>query len=243
MDDPPANAKRRFMLKNTTELYGTKLAGLDGEIGHVKDFYFDDLIWVIRYLVVDTGSWLTGRLVLLSPHALGKLDEFEKTMHVKLHRKQIENSPSIELHKPVSRQYEIEYYKYYGWPAYWRGGAMWGFGGYPVIMAPSLEEREASLQTHQRDDKHLRSTRAVTDYTIHATDGEIGVVSGFEVDGKSWAIRQLEVETGHWYSGKEILIPPTEVERISYKDSKVFVKLTKASIQNTADHKVVNAHA
>lgn len=242
MDNPPDNTKG-FMLKNTKELYGTKLAASDGEIGHVKDFYFDDLIWVIRYLVVDTGSWLTGRLILLSPHALGRLDEYEKTLHVKLHKKQIENSPSIELHKPVSRQYEVDYYKYYGWPAYWNGGAMWGLGGYPVVMPPSKDEIEARLQTHQRDDKHLRSTQAVTGYTIHATDGEIGVVRGFKVDGKSWAIRHLEVETGHWYSGKEILISTTQVERISYEESRVFVRLTRESIQNTADHKVVSAGA
>src|SRR5450755_3341592 len=103
------------MLQNITEFYGHKLAALDGDIGHVKDFYFDDKSWVIRYLVADTGSWLTGRLVLLSPHAFGKLDPYEKIFHVKLRKAQIENSPSIETHRPVSRQYEVEYYRYYGW--------------------------------------------------------------------------------------------------------------------------------
>src|ERR1700685_1488469 len=115
------------MLHNTKELYGQKLAATDGEIGHVKDFYFDDKIWVIRYLVEDTGSWRTVRLVRISPHALGKLDPHDKTLHVKLPRKQIQDSPPIESHKPVSRQFEVEYYRYYGWPAYWDGGAMWGF--------------------------------------------------------------------------------------------------------------------
>ena len=104
------------MLLNIKQLYGDKLDALDGDIGHVKDFYFDDESWVIRYLVVDTGSWLTGRLVLLTPHAFGKVDQSEKTFHIKLHKKKIEDSPSIESHKPVSRQFEIEYYGYYGWP-------------------------------------------------------------------------------------------------------------------------------
>src|SRR5471032_2362823 len=116
------------MLQNTAELYGFKLTASDGEIGHVKDFYFDDKTWVIRYLVADTGSWLSGRLVLISPHAFGTLDENKKTLHVALRKKQIENSPSPESHKPVSRQYEIEYFRYYGWPTYWEGGAMWGMG-------------------------------------------------------------------------------------------------------------------
>ncbi len=127
------------MLQNIKQLYGDKLAAADGEIGHVKDFYFDDESWVIRYLVVDTGSWLTGRLVLLTPHAFGKLDQSEKMLHIKLRKKQIEDSPSIESHKPVSRQFEIEYYGYYGWPPYlgWRrdvghrpdSGCLAHFGG------------------------------------------------------------------------------------------------------------------
>lgn len=230
------------MLQNTKELYGNKLAALDGDIGHVKDFYFDDKIWVIRYLVVDTGSWLTGRLVLLSPHAFSKLDQHEKTLHVKLLKKQIENSPSIESHKPVSRQYEIEYYRYYGWPVYWNGGAMWGLGGYPMAMPPSKDQMDAHL-LHHRDDKHLQSTQAIADYHIQTSDGPIGHVSGLMVDDRSWAIHELVVETGHWYADKEILISTGKVERISYEDSTVFVNLTKADIQQTAENEVAKAGA
>ena len=229
------------MLQNIKELFGYKLAAADGDIGHVKDFYFDDKLWVIRYLVADTGSWLTGRLVLLSPHALGELDLVENTLQVKLHRKQIENSPSIESHRPVSRQYEEDYYRYYGWPAYWQGGGIWGMGGYPVIKPPPPE----NLHHHghnQRDDVHLRSIKAVTGYHIQATDGAIGAVSSCLVDDKSWAIRELVVETSHWYSGKEILISPSKIERISYKESKVFVNLTKADIQQrTEENKLAKA--
>lgn len=229
------------MLYKTKELQGHQLHAKDGEIGHVKDFYFDDRSWVIRYLIADTGSWLTGRLVLISPHAFGPFDREKKILSVHLTRQQIEHSPSIEQHKPVSRQYETDYYRYYGWPAYWEGSAMWGFGGYPVIMPPSKEEREAQQHHHHRDDKHLQSTQAVKGYEIQARDGAIGTVSGFMVDDKSWAIRELVVETGHWYAGKEILIPPAKIDRISYEESKVFVNLTKADIQRTGENKVVHA--
>jgi hypothetical protein len=228
------------MLQNIKELYGYKLAASDGDLGRVKDFYFDDKTWVIRYLVADTGSWLTGRLVLLSPHAFGELAPFGKTLHIKLRKKQIEDSPSIEMHKPVSRQYEIEYYQYYGWPAYWNGGAMWGMGGYPVILPPSKDEMAAHL-LHRPDDKHLRSSSAVTGYEIHAADGVIGQVTGFLADERSWEIRDVVVEAGHWYAGKEILIPTAKVERISYEHSSVFVNLTKADIQRTAEFDVAKA--
>ena len=226
------------MLQSIKQLYGNKLAALDGDIGHVKDFYFDDENWVVRYLVADTGSWLTGRLVLLTPHAFGKLDQDEKTLHIKLHKKKIQDSPSIETHKPVSRQYETDYYSYYGWPTYWDGSAMWGIGGYPIVLPPSKKEMEIQKKYHHRDDKHLRSMQAVTGYHIQSVDGEIGHVNSFLVDDKSWAIHELVVETGHWYSGKEILIPTSKVKRISYEESKVFVSLTKEDIQKTAENEI-----
>jgi uncharacterized protein YrrD len=224
------------MLQNTKKLYGNKLIASDGDIGHVKDFYFDDKTWVIRYLVVDTGSWLSGRLVLISPHAFGDWDHDQNSLFVNLTRAQIENSPSIELHKPVSRQYEVEYYQYYGWPAYWNGGAIWGLGGFPVVLPPSKDEMEAQLQHHHRDDKHLQSTKDITGYDIQAIDESIGQASGFMVDERSWAIRELVAETGHWYSGKEILISPSMVKQISYKESKIFVTLVKADLQQTEEN-------
>jgi len=230
------------MLQNLKGLYGTKLSAVDGVFGQVKDFYFDDKTWAIRYLVVDTGAWLTGRLVLLSPHAFAKWDRYEKTLHVKLHKKQIENSPSIESHKPFSRQYEEDYYRYYGWPAYWQGGLIWGTGGYPVIIPPP-QELAAHRAPQSRADLHLQSTQAVTGYQIQTVDGAIGHVSGLMVDDKSWAIRDLVVETGHWYSGKEILISPGKVNRISYEESTVFVNLTKADIQGTAENELAKAGA
>lgn len=225
------------MLQNIKDLYGCKLAALDGDIGHVKDFYFDDKTWVIRYVVADTGAWLTGRQVLLSPHAFGKCDTYEKTLHLKLKKQQIEDSPPIDAHRPVSRQYEAAYYRYYGWPAYWDGGAMWGLGGYPLVAPPTPEEKASLQQHHHRDDKHLQSVHAVDGYHIQTADGPIGHLRGFLVDQRSWAIRELIVEAGHWYAGKQILLPSGKVDRISYEDSTVFVSLTKADIERTpADH-------
>ena len=112
------------LLQNVKELYGLKLAAVDGEVGHVKDFYFDDQAWVVRYVVVDTGSWLTGRLVLLSPHAFPNLDQRAGALPVNLRKAQIQDSPSIGTHETVTRQFEEQYYRSYGWPVYWEGGQM-----------------------------------------------------------------------------------------------------------------------
>jgi hypothetical protein len=224
------------------DFYGYKLAASDGEIGQVKDFYFDDKNWVVRYVVADTGTWLSGRLVLLSPHAFGPLEPGEKTLRVRLDKKRIENSPSIESHRPVSRRYEEEYYRYYGWPTYWSGSGMWGVGGYPTILPPYQDEADAPRRARPLDDPHLRSAQAVTGYHIQAVDGAIGHVSGFLVDAKSWAIRKLAVETGHWYAGKEILISTDAIERISYEESKVFVSLSQADIRRAAEDGLAKVH-
>ena len=101
------------MLRSIKELYRDKLGSSDGEIGHVKDFYFDDQSWAVRYVVADTGLWLTGRQVLLSPHAFGSFHQDGDCLLVNLTRAQIEKSPPIESHEPVSRHYENEYYRYY----------------------------------------------------------------------------------------------------------------------------------
>lgn len=228
------------MLLNIKTLNGFALAATDGAVGHVKDFYFDDLSWVVRYLVVDTGNWLAGRQVLLTPHALGPVDLDHKSLGVKLSQKQIEHSPLIERHQLVSRQFEVDYYRYYGWPAYWDGGALWGMGGYPVVLPPSREELDAQHH-HHRGDKHLNSTQAVNGYAIQTKDGAIGHVTGFMVDDQSWAIRELVVETGHWYAGKEILVPTNRVARISYEESKVFVDLSKSDIEHTAKSTVAHS--
>ncbi|MEO5711867.1 MAG: PRC-barrel domain-containing protein [Luteolibacter sp.] len=219
------------MLRNINDIYGTQLAATDGTIGHVKDFYFDDGNWMVRYLIVDTGSWLTGRQVLLSPHAFDGFGPDGEVLRVNLTREQIENSPSIESHRPVTRQHERDYYQYYSWPAYWETSGMWGIGGLPVLTPPV----EIKAEVDPLDDIHLRSTRAVTGYGIKAAGGTLGTVSGFMVDHKSWAIADLVVETGHWYSGKQILISPAAVLGISYGGSEVSVKLTRADIKRTRE--------
>ena len=56
------------MLRNSKDLEGCAIGATDGTIGEMKDLYFDDEAWVIRYFVVSTGAWLANRKILLSPH-------------------------------------------------------------------------------------------------------------------------------------------------------------------------------
>ena len=169
------------MLDRATTLTGCSLQSLDGDIGKVKDLYFDDRDWTIRYLVADTGEWLGSRQVLISPHSLAGVDTDQGSITVRLTKTEIEHSPSLNRDKPVSRQFEQEYSVFFGSPTYW---------GSPDDSGPRAGSREP---TKKHDDPDLRSTNAVSGHHVEASDGEIGHVEDFLVDDRTWADRKSVV--------------------------------------------------
>ena len=219
------------MLQSIQKRYGEKLRATDGEIGHVKDFYFDDKSWTVRYLVADTGGWLLGRWVLIPIQALGHLYPEGKVLLVNLTREQIEDSPSIDEHKPLSRQHEEEFHRHYGYPYYAESWPLWGLAGYPVV-APPPPEADAEKR---RVDSHLRSAREVGGYKVEAGDGVIGEVIDFLVDGRTWGIREIAIECGHWYAGKKIVVSTERVSRIDYDQSTVYLDSTKRAMMDASE--------
>jgi len=231
------------MLRSLTDLKQYAIHATDGDIGQVKDFYFDDEAWAIRYLVVATGTWLMGRNVLITPISIGRPNWDNKTLLVGITREQVKNSPDIKTDKPVSRQHEGELLGYYGYPGYWIGGGMWGAGGYPGMMmlgrirpAGNDAPEGVTLHDHKKDDVHLRSCKEVTGYHIHATDGEIGHVSGMLVDERTWAIRYLIVDTSNWWMGHQVLIAPLWLNQVEWPEKKVTVRLTRQQIRDAISY-------
>jgi len=228
-----AKSEGTVALSKVKTLKGYTLDSIDGEIGKVKDFYFDDRYWAIRYLVVDSGSWLSGRQVLISPYALGAVGKEERNIAIGLTKKQITDSPSLDSDKPVSRQFEESYYGYYGWAPYWYGSSMWG--GYPYI-ARDRKVSEGATQAEKKWDSHLRSTNAVSGYHIQASDGDIGHVEDFIVDDERWAIRYLIVDAQNWWPGKKVLVSPQWIKSVSWDDSKVLVNLTREAVKQSPEY-------
>ncbi|MGZ3690885.1 MAG: PRC-barrel domain-containing protein [Pseudobdellovibrio sp.] len=223
------------MLINSKKLKGYKLLHRQGEFGTVKEFYFDDYYWTVRYLIADTGTWLFGRKVLISPYSLREIIEDTKDIKVNLTKKQIEDSPSLDYDKPVSRQFEEAYLSYYGFPEYWYGPFMWGV--YPYITHSPDEWRKEFKHTQYKSwDPHLRSTSEVEGYPLEATDGEIGHVNDFIIDSDNWAIRYLVADTKNWFGGKKVLISPQWIENISWPEKKVYVNLTREAILHSAEY-------
>jgi uncharacterized protein YrrD len=221
------------MLNKAKTLKGYTLHALDGEIGRVKDFYFDDRHWTVRYLVAETGNWLTGRQVLISPHALGAVSNEEQQITVELTKKQIEDSPSLDSDKPVSRQFEEAYYEHYGWPTYWGGPFMWG--SYRHIVRDREQSREPN-RDEKAWDPHLRSAHDVSGHHIQAVDGEIGHVEDFILDDETWAIRYLIINTRNWWADHLVLVSPQWIERVSWSESRVYVNLPRETIKQSPEY-------
>ena len=228
------------MIRDLKELNGYRVQAVDGDIGKVNDLYFDDQFWTIRYMVVDTGGWLSERKVLISPTAMDKPNWEKKTLSVSVTKEQVESSPSIDTDKPISRRHEQALHEHYKWPFYWNMdpyAAQAGSIAYAHYMARQEEKikEEAKEQEKDEGDSNLRSTREVIGYRIHAEDGEIGYVDDFIVDDENWIMRYMVVNTRNWLPGKKVLVSPAWTEKISWAEREVYVDLLREVIKDSPE--------
>jgi hypothetical protein len=233
------------MLQKASGINRYAIAATDGRLGTVSDFLFDDASWLVRWLVVDTGTWLSGRKVLLPPFVLGHPDPARQEFPVRLTMQQVRDSPAIETDRPVSRQIETNIYDYYGWSPYWGTGFYMGGYGYmggAMAVSPYLgsgyvdsRRREADIADARRDhdDPHLRSIDAVTGYHIHASDGKIGHVQDFLVEDGDWCIHYLVVDTKNWWPGKKVLISPRSIREIDWTDRLVNLDVDRQRVKES----------
>ena len=209
-----------------------ELGAHDGTIGTCSDFLFEDLSWVIRYLVADTRKWLPGRKVLISPISIGTVDIVSRTVHIGLSKEQIKNSPPLDSDAPVSRKYEIFFNRYNDWSDYWGGSDLWGEDAYPRTLKSRKELLDIEQSVEHRS--NLRSIKEVTGYRIHARDGGIGHIDDFLVDQDRWLIRYLVVDTRNWIPGSQrVIVNPNWVESVDWAERSVSIKMTKEQIESS----------
>ncbi len=228
------------MLRNAKNLHGFTIRATDGEIGTVDQLYFDDETWAIRYLTVETGGWLGGRHVLISPISVIRADWQTKGVDVAADEKSGGEQPRYRYDiSPFPGSTRPNSTGIMGIPLTGVVPTLWGAAPYPadlvtppVLLVPSPPDDIPSDPA----DSHLRSTQEVTGYSIEAADGEIGHVDGFVFDDEAWAIRYIEVATRNWWPGKKVLVSPAWVERVSWGDSKVYTALTREAIQNAPEY-------
>lgn len=231
------------MLRSLKALDGFKIAATDGELGHVRDIYFDDEKWTVRYFEVDTGGWLSGRMVLLSPAAVAGIDWDEDLLRVNLTRQQVQDSPGLDSALPVSRQHEMALSRYYGTPHYWQGPFLWGYTGFPSMVDPipwdpATDQLAGTPVDEQKaeGDPHLRTKDEVLGYQIEAGDGGIGHLEDLLFNVDDWRIGLVVVATRDWLPGRHVLVSPSAIANVSWEEKTVRVHATRAQIENSPEY-------
>ena len=230
------------MIRSVKRMRKFEVFAADGRIGAVDDFYFDQEWWAIRYLVIDTGRWLSGRKVLVSPLSVMWTEWGTQRLRLSITRDQVRDSPGIDMHRPVSRRQEIAYFDYYGYPYYWGHTGVWG--AQPAELMPTPEQialqraraAEVERTAAVEGDAFLRSAAAVAGHVLRATDGDLGHVDDFLLDDLSWAIRYMVVDTSNWWFGKHVLVAPEWISDIRWPDRSVSVDLSRQSLKNAPEY-------
>ena len=224
------------MLFRAKEIEGARLAAIDGALGEVEECFFDDEQWTARYLVVDTGGWLSGRRVLISPGSVRDVDIANGRVIVILTRKQVEDSPDVDAHQPISRRQEHELLGYYGLSPYWMPLPVDPLVAPVPIPLDADTAAAAEHETRPEGDAHLQSTRDVRGYAVQTRDGEIGSVDDFLIDDRSWVIRWVVVDTGTWLPGKKVLVAPEWADAVAWADRALRVALTRDQIEHAPEY-------
>ena len=237
------------MLRSIEDLENYAMQANDGEIGHVRDLFFDDATWAVRYLVVETGSWLAGRKVLISPAALGHSNWGKRILPVQMTREQVSSNPVTYAEEPVARQCKPGFIGYEGYPYQSAGPGSWGMdadahrtrsaSGDFVAMPQGVhherkkEHRRPTAGSERRSDAHLRSCKAMRSYDIRASDGQLGQVRGILVEEGSWMVRYLVVNTSSWWLGHQVLIAPTWIRAVNWIDGSIRVDLNLKQVHES----------
>lgn len=219
------------MLKETppvlalSALENYDVVGHDGPIGSVRDFLFLDDHWQVRWLVIDTGAWLSRRKVLIHPSAIADIDHEREEILTPLTKEQIEASPNVGRDEKLSEDLERQLFAYYGWNGD-RGKSSFGKASDPPPALPGAI-------TEAVENPHLRSFETIKSYRLRATDGEIGRIRNFLIDNDGWNIRYLVVETGSWLFGKEVLLAPYAVTAIDWLNQEVLLNVTRQQVKDS----------
>lgn len=223
------------MMHLAHKITGATVKGTDGEIGTLEDFYFEEDRWTVRYLLVDTGKWFSGKRVLISPMSVR--DGWGKNgIRLGLTKDQVWNSPEIRDEEPLSPGRESQLVAYYGYPDYWGAASIWGNFDSPAALVESPpQEKKPAARTIDPEARHLRSIKQSTGYHLHARNGEIGHVDDFLIGEESWRIRYLLVDTSNWIGGRSVIVSPETVERIDKDKELLNIAVDREAIKQAPE--------
>ncbi len=215
------------MLRRASDWKELTITSTEGQhVGHVRDLYFDDAAWQVRYLVVNVGNWLNRDLVLLSTASVVDVDWEDGLAKVNLTREQIENSPDVSTEQLASQQAEADLHQHYGWAGYWTT--------MPIVEMPTDAQLEHAKAADAR--YALRSVDEVIGYNVHPTDGDtsgdIGHIRDFFIAESDWSIGYLLADTGGWLGGKQVLLAQSWLQQVRWSDASVVVNVRREHVES-----------
>ncbi len=217
-------------LRSLKDVQKYSVSNEEGTLGSIYSFFFNDMNWLVMYVVVDVGGWLKDQRVLLSPALVKHMDWKKKDLFFDLTREEIRNRPEMEEHLPVSMSKPAGNMDVENMPVHWE----------PILADPASIPVPITMEGLSREeaggDPHLRSTSEIMGYYLHATDGEIGHVDDIIVEiGANWTIRYFVVDTRNWIPGKKVLVSPNWIREIDWLERVVYLDLTREEVKNSPE--------
>jgi hypothetical protein len=205
------------MIRSFKKMQGIHIRALDGEIGKLKDIYFDDRSWEIRYFVAELGSWISERNVLVSPAVISAFDG--AVLNVELTKHELRACPHADSAIPVSLQ--RKYAERSIFELVCCAGSLINSG--PIIVPPV----ENATDTISNENPHLRSCSKVTNYSLATWDGNIGITGDLLIDDHLWIIRFIAASIDNTCDSQVKLIEPQFIESIDHQESKVKLMISR----------------
>ena len=212
------------MLRCLSSILGYKVGVGATSFGHVKDFYFDDRGWTVRYLLIKPLRRYGLDKLLLSPSSLGELKDADKVVPAIVPVEKMLSAPKQEEELTVSRQYEIALSEHYGWPFYWDGKLT---STTPLVTLPD----EVVLP---EGDPNLRSAVEVMGYTVQANDDTVGHIDDFVVSTETWCVESVVVDTRDWLPDRKVTLSHRKVERIDWQSGTIFIPSKTEDVEKLA---------
>ncbi|MBD3403395.1 hypothetical protein GF420_10905 [candidate division GN15 bacterium] len=224
------------MLHDITTINHLRVEDSEGEAGSVADLLIDDGSWTVRYVVIDIGSWLTGRKILVPPVVVGKPDWSRSFLPMSVSRERIEQSPEIDLDQPVSRQQEERLHAHFAWQPYWAGEPSRGEFQTEMPLAEDTGDDHQDESVPMGDpagDPDLRSYQEMVGYRVQANDGPVGGVSGIIMDDETWTIRYVIVDADEIAPGRKLLLAVDWIDRVSWDQASLYVDMRQETIKES----------
>jgi hypothetical protein len=208
------------MLTSLKSLLGYRLRAVDGHIGKVRDFHFDNGSWALRHMAVSTHVHFPWPVVLIEPKAMGRPDWVDETVPVFHTMQEVREAPRLVKEPPLYREVYDRTVNFSGYIPHWT----------PIGGEPGTDTNFVP-----QDPIQLRSLTHLLGYRVHAERSLVGHVHDFLADD-DWNIcamvARLELFTGEHY----VAVGTEEVAAIEFSDQFIRLSLERSMLENAPEY-------